>query len=147
MTLRIATTADIEAMHRIRLSVRENRLGDPARVTPAQYHAMLETRGRGWVYEDSSARNSIVGFAVADNTARNIWALFVQPEYEGRGIGRVLHDAMVEWLFAVGDTPIWLTTDAGTRAARFYAAAGWVAAAPPERGEVRLELAPPPRAP
>jgi GNAT superfamily N-acetyltransferase len=147
MTLRIATPADIEAMHRIRLAVRENRLSDLSRVTPAQYHAMLETRGRGWVYEDSSARDTIVGFAIADHSTRNIWALFVQPGYEGRGIGRALHDAMIEWLFAVGDTPLWLTTDAGTRAARFYAAAGRVAAAPPERGEVRLVLVPPTRAP
>lgn len=136
MTLRLATFADIEAMRRIRLSVRENRLADPSRVTPAEYRAMLETRGRGWVCEQTQ----IVGFGIADRVARNIWALFVQPGHEGRGIGRALHDVMVEWLFAVGDTPIWLTTDADTRAARFYRAAGWVADATPARGELRFVL-------
>jgi GNAT superfamily N-acetyltransferase len=141
--LRIATSADIEAMHRVRLAVRENRLADPSRVTPDHYRAMLEHRGRGWVYEDSSAPEALAGFGIADNTARNIWALFVQPGYEGRGIGRALHDAMVEWLFAVGDTPIWLTTDPNTRAARFYVAAGWVPDAAPVRGELRFVLEPP----
>jgi GNAT superfamily N-acetyltransferase len=143
MTLRIATSADIGEMHRIRLAVPENRLSDPSRVTPAHYRAMLETRGRGWVYEDPSAANAIVGFAVADNATRNIWALFVQPGYEGRGIGRALHDAMVDWLFAVGDSPIWLTTDENTRAARFYAAAGWIPGAALLHGELRFVLHPP----
>jgi GNAT superfamily N-acetyltransferase len=141
--LRIATSADIEAMHRIRLAVRENRLADPSRVTANHYRAMLAERGRGWVCESSSAPKAIAGFGIADNAARNIWALFVQPGHEGRGIGRALHDAMVDWLFAVGDTPLWLTTDPGTRAARFYIAAGWVPDVAPVRGELRFVLHPP----
>jgi GNAT superfamily N-acetyltransferase len=137
MTLRIATLADIEAMHAVRMSVLENRLGDPSRVTPSHYREMLETRGRGWVYE---VKGRIAGFAIADNSTRSIWALFVQPGDEGRGIGRALHDAMVNWLFEVGDAPLWLTTDSDTRAARFYASAGWTREPVPEKGELRFVL-------
>jgi GNAT superfamily N-acetyltransferase len=135
MTLRIATLADIEAMHRVRLSVEENRLSDPSRVTLAHYREMLETRGRGWVYE---VNNEIAGFAIADDSTRSIWALFVRPGKEGRGIGRALHDAMVAWLFDVGHSPLWLTTEPNTRAARFYLAAGWTLEPGLEKGELRF---------
>jgi GNAT superfamily N-acetyltransferase len=135
MTLRTANLADIEAMHAIRLAVRENRLGDPARVTVAHYREMLTTRGRGWVCE---SEGEITGFGIADAVERSIWALFVKPGCEGRGIGRALHDAMVEWLFAVGNAPLWLSTDPDTRAARFYTAAGWTAEQLLASGEVRF---------
>jgi GNAT superfamily N-acetyltransferase len=137
MTLRIATLADIEAMHAIRMSVRENRLGDPSRVTPSHYREMLETRGRGWVYEVNGA---MAGFAIADHSTRSIWALFVKPGNEGRGIGRALHDAMVDWLFEMADTPLWLTTGPDTRAARFYIIAGWTLEPVMEKGELRFVL-------
>lgn len=123
-------------MHEVRLSVRENVLSDPARITYDDTRAMIETRGRGWVVE---ADGRIAGFAVADHSRRNIWALFVAPAFEGRGIGRALHDAMVEWLFAVGDTPVWLTTERGSRAERFYRAAGWQWVGAVESGEIRFE--------
>ena len=48
---RLATVADIDGMHRVRLAVRENRLSDPGRITAADYRAALETLGRGWVIE------------------------------------------------------------------------------------------------
>ena len=72
---------------------------DPASVTAEDYRRKLTEDGRGWVYE---LDGRIVGFAVADLTRSNIWALFVDPHYERRGIGRSLHDAMLEWLFASG---------------------------------------------
>jgi GNAT superfamily N-acetyltransferase len=141
MSLRVATLADIEAMHRVRMSVEENRLGDPSRVTPAHYREMLETRGRGWVYELAGEPDGgIVGFGIADHAARSIWALFVRPGHEGQGIGRALHDAMVDWLFELGDTPLWLTTGPDTRAARFYVTAGWTLEPVQEKGELRFVL-------
>ena len=136
MPVRRATIADIEAMHRLRLSVQENVLSDPQRVTPGHYVPMLEEHGRGWVYE---LDGNIVGFAVADHSRRNIWALFVDPACEGRGIGRALHDAMVHWLFEQGREPLWLTTAPGTRAERFYSTAGWRRAGLDDNGELRFE--------
>lgn len=133
MTLRVATLEDIDAMRAIRLAVAENRLSDPRRATPEKYREMLEGRGKGWVWE---ADGQIAGFGIADATSRSLWALFARPGFERRGIGRALHDAMVEWLFKVGSAPIWLSTEPNTRAARFYATAGWTAEPPLANGEL-----------
>lgn len=137
MTIRVAVEADIPAMHRVRTSVRENALRDPESISREDYRRMLSREGRGWVCE---ADGRIVGMAVADLSRRNVWALFVEPAYEGRGIGRRLHDAMLDWLFDAGATHVWLSTDPGTRAERFYARAGWQYAGPEPNGEARYEL-------
>ena len=136
MRIRIASEADIGEMHRIRMRVRENRLLDAARVQPADYRRMLTADGRGWVAE---VANRVVGFAVANLSRANIWALFVDPDFERLGVGRALHDEMVHWLFNAGVDPLWLTTDPGTRAESFYEAAGWQRVGF-QGGEVRLEL-------
>ena len=136
MLIRTASESDISDMHRIRLSVRENRLADPSAVQPDDYRPLLRERGRGWVAE---VDGRIVGFAIADLSRGNIWALFVDPRVEGRGIGRALHDQMIEWTFAAGADRIWLTTTAGTRAERFYRAASWRYAGA-ERGEAKYEM-------
>lgn len=121
-TLRRATSADIPAMSRIRLAVTENALSDPARITTAMYEDFLDRSGRGWVAE---ARGTIVAFCYADHVDGAIWALFVQPGQEGRGLGKALLREATDWLFAAGHDCVRLTTGAGTRADRFYAAQGW----------------------
>jgi GNAT superfamily N-acetyltransferase len=95
---------------------------------------MLGERGKGWVFEDDAG--VIVGFGIADALSRSLWALFVHPGSERRGVGRALHDAMVAWLFAIDNRPIWLTTEPHTRAASFYAAAGWLPQPSPVSGEL-----------
>lgn len=137
LRFRLATTDDVPEMHRIRLAVRENRLSNPAAVQPNDYVSRLTARGRGWV---AAIDGAIAGFAIADRLQANIWALFVDPQHEGRGIGRRLHDHVVEWLFAAGADRIWLSTEANTRAERFYRAAGWVAVGTQPNGEIRFEL-------
>jgi GNAT superfamily N-acetyltransferase len=120
---RQAVSSDIPAMSRIRLSVAENVLSDPMRVTEEMYEDYLDTSGRGWVAE---SEGEIVAFCYADATNASIWALFVQPGYEGRGLGRSLLKQAVDWLFDTGHDRIELTTAANTRADRFYAAQGWL---------------------
>lgn len=137
LTVRLARVADIDAMHGVRMGVRENILANPLRVTRADYERLLGADGCGWVYE---IEGEIVGFGIADRSTRSIWALFVLPEFEGIGIGRALHDVMLEWLFGVGQEPLWLTTEPGTRAEQFYQAAGWRRVAELPGGEVRLEF-------
>lgn len=137
MHLRQAASDDIEALHRVRLAVRENRLSRPERVTVADYVAHLEVLGRGWLIE---VGDCVVAFAIGNARDGNLWALFVDPEHEGRGYGAALHDAAVAWLFAQGLERLWLTTEPDTRAAGFYAHRGWVGGAVRGDGEVRLEL-------
>jgi GNAT superfamily N-acetyltransferase len=137
MPFRLATVRDIDAMHAVRLAVRENALSDEQRVRPEHYQAMLQETGRGWVHEKS---DKVVAFGIADRVHRNIWALFVAPGFEGQGIGAELLEAMVTWLFEQSREPVWLTTERNTRAEHFYRAAGWRAVGSATDGEMRFEL-------
>ena len=136
--MRIAARGDIRAMFDVRLAVRENLLA-PGEVTEEDVQRAIEESGRGWVIEDGGR---VVAFGIGDAGNRSIWALFVLPEYEGRGHGRLLHDTMVAWLGSSSPRPIWLTTMPGTRADRFYRLLGWQAAGPAEDGQIRMELTP-----
>jgi GNAT superfamily N-acetyltransferase len=134
--LRKARRDDIPAMHRVRTAVRENRLISTA-ITEADYVPAIEVHGCGWVVEE---KGEIVGFAAGDARDGNIWALFVHPGHEGHGHGRRLHDAMVSWLWSRRLEQLWLTTEPGTRAQRFYEAAGWQRTGQTEQGALRFEL-------
>ena len=109
-------------MSAIRLAVTENVLSDPGRITATMYEDYLDHAGRGWVAEIEGV---IVAFSYADSIDGSIWALFVRPGWEGRGLARHLLGLAVDWLFATGHASVALTTAAGTRADRFYAAQGW----------------------
>jgi len=145
MIIRLASQADIAAMHYIRSSVQENRLSNPDRITLADYLPYI-LAGSCWVAENDSG---IVGFAAADLPDRSIWALFVSPQAEGGGIGRLLHHAMISGAAAHGLAELYLSTEAGTRAERFYAGLGWEPLGaggdgPPGDGELRFRLVLPP---
>ena len=135
--IRRATIADVPEMQRIRMSVVENRLSDPSRVQPSDTEAMLRDRGPGWIAE---VEERIIGFAVGDLKAANVWALFVEPAAERIGAGRRLHDALLDSMFGSGLQRVWLSTDPGTRAERFYRRAGWLETGLTENGEVRFEM-------
>jgi len=131
LTFRRAVEADVPALIRIRLAVRENRLSNPARVTPAMCIDYLDKLGRGWVAE---LDGEIIGFSYADRTDASIWALFVDPAHEGRGAGKQLLRLAADWLFEIGHDEVRLGTQANTRADRFYAAQGWT------RGDMKDEV-------
>lgn len=134
-SIRTALEADIPAMHRLRCSVRENRLSDPGRVTAASYMPYIQS-GSAWV---ADAQSGILGFAALDLAAPSLWALFVASEAEGLGVGRDLHDAVLDRARAEGIRRLWLNTSPGTRAEHFYRAAGWEEAGLTPDGELRLE--------
>jgi len=92
------------------------------------------------VWGGGSLAAGLVGFAIGNATDGNIWALFVDPEHERRGYGRRLHDTMTQWLRSRGLGQLWLTTEPGTRAQKFYESAGWRFAGTTPRGEARYEL-------
>jgi len=124
-------------MNHLRLQVRENTLSDPGLVTEAMTAEAISESGRGWVFEEAG---ELVGFSIAMHEDPSIWALFVLPDHEGRGIGHALHDAAVNWLWEQGADRIWLGTDPGTRAERFYRERGWREAGLHDNGEIHFEL-------
>jgi GNAT superfamily N-acetyltransferase len=122
MHFREAITADIPQLQFIRHAVKENILSDPSLVTDHDCALYLTERGKGWVCE---THGQVVGFAILDLKEHNVWALFLLPEFEGQGIGKQLHHIMLDWYFQQTHEPIWLGTDPGTRAEKFYRKQGW----------------------
>lgn len=133
--IREATLDDVAALERVRALVRENKLSTP--IPRERLIAALEERGRGWVADHEG---KVVGFSFADDKETSIWALFLLPEWEGKGIGRALLGRAVEWLWSRGHLRIWLTTEPGTRAESFYKHLGWQRTGVTPSGEVRFEL-------
>jgi ribosomal protein S18 acetylase RimI-like enzyme len=133
--LRRATPADIPSIMEIRGLVRENRLSDPSRVTAADVlwqiaHSPIHL----W-----DERGVIKGFSAGDPRDGSIFALFVDPAFEGQGIGQALILAACRSLAAAGHRIAKLSTDPGTRAERFYLRNGWLAKGLDARGEMVFE--------
>ena len=124
MGIRQALQSDISRIMEIRHLVRENRLSDPNLVT-AEHCAEFIDRSEIWVWDDEGV---VQAFAAGDIRDGWIWALFVAPEYEGRGIGQALLSMACETLRNAGYTVANLSTAEGTRAERFYKENGWVVA-------------------
>jgi GNAT superfamily N-acetyltransferase len=133
--LRRATPADIPRITEIRGAVRDNRLSDPSRVTLADVlwhiaHSPIH------IWEDGGV---IKGFSAGDPRDGSIFALFVDPAFEGQGIGQALILAACRSLAVAGHRIAKLSTDPGTRAERFYLRNGWRAKGIDARGEMVFE--------
>jgi GNAT superfamily N-acetyltransferase len=137
MNFREATIKDTKALQVIRHAVKENRLSNPLLVTDADVINYLTVRGKGWVCE---VNKTIVGFAIADAVENNIWALFIDPNYEKKGIGRKLQAIMLNWFFDQSNKTLWLGTAPDTRAESFYTASGWKNMGLQKNGEIRFEM-------
>ena len=139
MTFREATIEDVKQIQFVRHSVKENVLSNPDLVPDEDVVDYISRRGKGWVCE---VDNIIVGFAIADLKEHNIWALFIHPDYAKRGIGKRLHQLMLDWYFSQTSHPVWLGTSPGTRAEGFYKAAGWRQTGLHGKNEIKFEMTP-----
>lgn len=137
MIFRVAEISDIKQIQSVRHSVKENVLSNPALITDADCEEFLTKRGRGWVCEIDSR---IVGFAIADLKEKNIWALFIHPEFEGKGIGGKLHEMMLDWYFSQSRENVWLGTSPKTKAEKFYRKYGWREAGMHGKNEIKFEM-------
>jgi GNAT superfamily N-acetyltransferase len=137
MIFREAQVSDIPQIQVVRHSVKENVLSDPALVTDEDCKTFLTVRGKGWVCE---IEDTIVGFSIADLQENNIWALFVHPDHEGKGIGNRLHKEMLDWYFTQTKEKVWLGTSPNTKAERFYRGKGWKEAGLHGKGEIKFEM-------
>jgi GNAT superfamily N-acetyltransferase len=119
--IRLATAADIPDMHRIRRRVRENRLSIHTKIDEAAYNPFVAA-GSIWVAERD---DRVRGFAAIDLETASVWALFVDPQDEGAGLGRALHRTMLDQARQRGLLQLSLSTQSSSRASRFYERGGW----------------------
>lgn len=137
MIIRGATLADIKQIQIVRNAVKENTLSNPGLVTDEDCAEYLTKRGKGWVCE---VEDEIVGFSIVDLQENNVWALFVTPAFEKKGIGKQLHDVLLNWYFSQTTANIWLGTAPQTRAETFYRKAGWTEVGTHGKGEIKFEM-------
>lgn len=119
--IRKATPADQPRIQAIRMSVTENVLSDPSKVTDEEVAWYREQA----IFLVADVDGTVVGFTCANHQTGLIWALFMDKAHEGRGHGRALLDAALAGLEAAGHAQAWLETGADTRAERFYRSHGW----------------------
>lgn len=137
MIFREARIDDIPQIQIVRNSVKENVLSNPALVSDDDCKEFITERGKGWICETD---NKIVGFAIVDLKENNIWALFILPEYEQKGIGKQLHTIMLDWYFEQTQQTVWLGTSPNTRAELFYRKNDWTEMGTHAKGEIKFEM-------
>ena len=137
MTYREATINDIGNILIVRKAVKENILSNPDMITAKDCEEYLTVRGKGWVCERN---NEILGFGIADLRDNNIWALFVHPDFEKKGVGKKLLIKMLNWYFQQGKDKVWLGTSPNTRAETFYRKLGWKEIGKYGKNEIKFEM-------
>jgi GNAT superfamily N-acetyltransferase len=135
--IRLARLTDMARIHEIRFAVHENKLSDPSFVTQEDVVWFIENPGI-WVWDEGG---HVIGFSAGDPRDGSVWALFVDPAHERRGIGRALFHAALGTLRDAGHRSATLPTEPGTRAERFYRAAGWTVIGRTAKGELLFRSA------
>lgn len=137
--IRPAIEDDIPAIRDVRTSVRENHLSvEQMAELGITGDTIAEALGREpciWVAE---CDGQVVAFSMADSARACVFAAFVRPEWEGRGLGRRLMERAEAFLFE-RHAAIWLETDGTSRAAGFYDRLGWSLTQTFANGDVRFE--------
>ncbi len=145
LVCRKMTPADVPAALETRFATVENpiSLAELERdygVTPAGIAAALAGDVGGWLCE---AGTRVAGFAMGDRNTGEVLVVAVHPDYEGRGIGKMVLDRVCAWLFAARHTRVWLYSnpDPSLRAHGFYRHLGWRATGERRGDDELLDLA------
>ena len=137
--IRTAQLSDVEYIFDVRTSVNENHLSREEMrqmgMTDSVVAGMITKQQCAWV---AIIDEKVVGFSMILPDKGCLFAAFVMPEYEGRGVGRSLIERAEQELFKNNDT-IWLETDSKSRAAEFYRRLGWVKKENVSKSDIRLE--------
>jgi len=129
--IRPARQSDLARITAVRTSVIENHLSveqlAERGITEDSIWADIAAGHLGaWVGE---AEGRVVAFAMADRRRGQIFALFTEPGFEGRGLGAALLVACEDWLVQQGWVQAHLDSASDSRAAAFYLRRGWEAVA------------------
>ena len=142
MNLRSASPLDVEDLFDIRCSVIENHQSRDELaeigVTVPVVREMIESGDYVTTIADVDGRP--VGFTMAQISEGYVFACFVRPGFEGRGIGRALMRAAEDGLRRAGVRRAWLSTGArdDLRAVGFYRHLGWHEDGFLEDGQIRF---------
>ncbi|PBI82343.1 GCN5 family acetyltransferase [Rahnella victoriana] len=136
---RLALSSDIERIFDVRTSVKENYLNreemELMGITESSVIDMIEKNRCAWVAVDDG---KVIGFSMIILDEGSLFAAFVLPKYEGRGVGRTLVELAEQELFKHHEV-VWLETDKNSRAAEFYRRLGWVEKENVSESDIRLE--------
>ena len=135
--IRKATRADLPRISEIRSAVTENKLDDPTRVT-VEMCAWFIDHAAFWLWEENGV---VQGFSAGDSRDGTIFALFIDPAWEGRGVGQVLLPLACKTLRDAGHRVARLDTEAATRAEHFYRRNGWQEVGRKPDGQIIFEKA------
>ncbi|AEN64716.1 GCN5-related N-acetyltransferase [Enterobacter soli] len=137
--IRTAQPSDVNSIFDVRTSVTENHLSREEMrligITESAVADMIEQSQCAWV---AILNDNVIGFSMILPDEGCLFAAFVLPEYQGRGIGRRLVELAEHELFKHHETA-WLETDKNSRAAQFYMQLGWVKKKNIDGTDIRLE--------
>ncbi|ENI8089352.1 GNAT family N-acetyltransferase [Salmonella enterica] len=137
--IRQALITDVDSIFEIRTSVTENHLSREEMrqmgITERSVADMIQKSTCAWGAIDGV---KAVGFTMVLHDKGCLFAAFVLPEYENRGIGRELLMRAEEELFKHHEV-IWLETEKNSRAAKIYKHLGWDDKTDIDEGHIRLE--------
>ena len=104
-------------------------------ITESVVTDMIEKSCCAWVAEDDG---KVTGFSMILPDEACLFAAFVLPKYEGRGLGRILVGLAEQEIFKHHEVA-WLETDKNSRAAGFYRRLGWIEKGNVSESDIRLE--------
>ncbi|CAM3145235.1 MULTISPECIES: GNAT family N-acetyltransferase [Pseudomonas] len=139
--IRLATLADIDTVFAIRTAVRQNHLSHEQLadlgITPQVLADSIREAPCIWV---AQVNGVLAAFSMVDLAEGEVFAMFVLPAYEGRGLGRRLMAVAEAALFERHDS-VFLVTDGRDeiRANGFYQRLGWSKVGQVDGDDVRYE--------
>ncbi|RWU23076.1 GNAT family N-acetyltransferase [Pseudomonas alkylphenolica] len=140
-TLRLASPSDIELLFDIRTSVTQNHLSreqlHEMGITADALRDAMHKAPCAWIAE---WQQEAAGFVMVDHDEGELFALFVRPQHEGKGIGQLLLHQAEAALFQRHEV-IYLITDGDEtiRANGFYRRLGWTVSGAVDARDVRFE--------
>jgi ribosomal protein S18 acetylase RimI-like enzyme len=139
--VRLATLADIDSLFAIRTAVLQNHLSRAQLadlgITPQVLADSIREAPCVWV---AHLNGQPAAFSMVDLAEGEVFAMFVHPAYEGRGLGRRLMAVAEAALFERHDR-LFLVTDGRDeiRANGFYQRLGWSKVGRVDGDDVRYE--------